>query len=259
MERYVEGAKSSVSKVWSYLTFISDKKAKLTGQSSDGREIALLTYVQQNAEKGNAESVLSAIDDFSHHTWLMTVGKEKGSILESAVQKFQPRLALELGTYCGYSAIKIALKMTKPGSKLVSVEMNPLNSEVATAIIDHAGLSSKVEVLEGTLTDVCDELGEILDEMGAIHFDFIFLDHFKHCYLPDFLMLKEKGMLGKGTGIVADSIGFLGASNYLKYIREHGEEMETEEVMSSVEFMSWLPCTMTVSTYKADLHKFLTE
>ncbi|KAH9289023.1 hypothetical protein KI387_033140, partial [Taxus chinensis] len=229
MEKYIQETKSTVSKVWSFLVFFSNKRTRLAGQSPDGRERALLDYVLQHAEKGNAESVLSAIDDYTEHTWMMNIGKEKGSILGTAVQKFEPLVAIELGTYCGYSAIIIASKMTRPNSKLVSVEMNPFNCEVARSIIDHAGLSSKVEVLEGTLSDVCDELGEFLDEMGVPYFDFIFLDHFKHCYLPDFLMLKDRGMIGKGTGIVADSMGFPGASDYLKYIREQGEEIETEE------------------------------
>jgi len=70
-----------------------------------------------------------------------------------------------------------------------------------------------VTVLKGTLTEVLDELDEFLNEMAGSSFDFIFMDHFKHCYLPDFLLLKERSMLGKGTCIVADNIGFPKAHN----------------------------------------------
>jgi len=79
------------------MTFSFDKRASVIGHSHDCRERALLNYVLQNAEKGNAESVLRAIDSFTHHTWLAILGKEKGSLLDATVQKFDSRVALELG------------------------------------------------------------------------------------------------------------------------------------------------------------------
>lgn len=224
----------------------------MTGHSPDCRERALLNYVLQNAEKGNAESVLEAIDSFSQHTWLAILGKEKGSILDAAVQKFDPSVALELGTYCGYSAIRIASKMAKPNSMLVSIEMSSHNYAIATEMIEHAGLSSKVLLLKGTLSELSDGLEEFLNEMAASSFDFIFMDHFKQCFLPDFLLLKEGVMLGKGTSIVADIIGFPDAQNYLNYLKEHPEELETEAYKSEGGFLRWFPCTLTVSIYKYD-------
>eukprot|EP01018_Ginkgo_biloba_P022013 Gb_28254 [translate_table: standard] len=247
-----------LQRLWSYFIFLCSKRARLTGQSPDGRERALLDYVRQNAEKSNPESVLNAIDNYTKHTWLMNIGHEKGSILDAAAQKNDPRVALELGTYCGYSAIRLASKMTKPESKLISLEMNPHNRGIARAIIEHAGLSSKIDVVEGTLGDVVEELGEFLDEMGAPFFDFIFFDHFKQYYLPDFMLLKDRGMLGKGTCIVANSIGFPGAQDFLNYLRSHCEELETEEHTFKVEYMNCWPHTVsTVSTYKAELPLFL--
>lgn len=241
-----------LSKVLSYFTFFIDGKARRTGQSPDSREHAMLNYVLQTAEKGNAESVLRAIVNFTTNTWLPILGEEKGSILDAAVQKFNPKVALELGTYCGYSAIRIASKMAKPDSKLVSVEMNSENCAIARALIEHAGLSSKVTVLKGKLNEVCDEVEEILNKRGVLHFDFIFMDQFKNCYLPDFLLLKDKGMLNRGTVIVADSIGFTEAQDYYKYLKEHPEELKTEERNSAVKFSNWLPCKMTVSTYEVE-------
>jgi len=247
-----------VSRFMTYLTFSFDRQARLTGHSPDCRERALLNYVLQNAEKGNAESVLGAIETYAQHTWLMNIGKEKSSVLDAAVQRFDPKVALELGTYCGYSAIRIASKMTKPDSKLVSIEMSPQNCSVARAIIDHAGLSLKVKVMEGTLADKLEELDEFLEEERHPYFEFIFLDHSKQCYLSDFLLLKERGMLGKGTGIVANSstVGFPGASDFFTYLRSHPEELETEEHKCSVDPLS-LPSPVTVSIYKADLPVFI--
>ena len=111
----------------------------LTGHSPDCRERVLMNYVKQNAEKGNVEAVLSAIDSFTDHSWMPILGKEKGSILDEAVQTHDPTVALELGSYCGYSAIRIASKMNKPESKLVSIEMNSHNFGIAKEMIEHAG------------------------------------------------------------------------------------------------------------------------
>jgi len=244
-------ASGLVSRFLSYLTFWFDRQAWLAGHSPDCRERTLLNYVLQNAEKGNAESVLKAMDSFANHTWLAILGKEKGSILDDAVQKSDPGVALELGTYCGYSAIRIASKMVKSDSMLVSIEMNSHNHEIATKMIEHAGLSSKITVLKGTLTELMDGLEEFLNEMGATSFDFIFMDHFKHCYLPDFLLLKDRVMLGKGTSIVADIIGFPEAQNYSNYLKEHPEELESEVYRSDRECLRWLPSSLTVSIYKS--------
>lgn len=236
------------------MTFSFDGRARQTGHSSDCRERALMNYVQQNVQKGNADSVLSAIESFTDHSWMPILGKEKGCLLDAAVQKFDPKVALELGTYYGYSAIRIASKMTKPDSKLISIEMHPHNYAIAGEMIEHAGLSSKVILLRGTLSDMDDALEELLNEMVAPHFDFIFMDHFKDFFLPDFQLLEDKGMIGKGTGIVAESIGYNEAQNYHNYLKGHRKELETEIYTSE----SLLPCKLTVSTYIADVSNMVT-
>ena len=61
-------------------------------------------------------------------------------ILDEALQTHDPRVALELGTYCGYSTIRIvALEMNKPESKVVSIEMKSHNFGIAKEMIEHAG------------------------------------------------------------------------------------------------------------------------
>ncbi|GLJ33711.1 hypothetical protein SUGI_0677720 [Cryptomeria japonica] len=242
-----------LSRLWSYFVFLTSKKARLTGQSPDGREAALLNYVLSKAEEGNAEAVLAAIDDYTQSVWMMNIGKHKGSILESAVQRCEPKLALELGTYCGYSAIRIASKMSKPDSKLISLEINPNNCNVAKAIINHAGLASKVDVMEGTLSDRLEDLCDILDDEGVPHFDFLLMDHSKQCYLSDFLLLKERGMIGKGSIIVSNNVG----SDFSNYLRTSSDELESEEHRCGSEYMSLLPSIITVSTFKADLPMFV--
>ncbi|KKW63710.1 SAM-dependent methyltransferase, partial [Mycolicibacterium elephantis] len=80
-----------------------------TGQIGDGREQACAAFVEQNARQGDVDDVLSAIDDFAYNkSMLMNVGDEKGALLDAAVRRADPRLVLELGTYCGYGALRLA-------------------------------------------------------------------------------------------------------------------------------------------------------
>lgn len=62
------------------------------------------------------------------------------------------QVALELGGYIGYSAIRIARNLP-PGGKLYSIEPNETHVRIARSMIQHAGLSDKVEVLQSILAD----------------------------------------------------------------------------------------------------------
>src|SRR5690554_5091690 len=73
-----------------------------TGQVGDGREADLVQYVLANARKGDIHSLLDTIDRFAYdESFLINVGDEKGKLLDTAVRRANPKLALELGTYCG--------------------------------------------------------------------------------------------------------------------------------------------------------------
>uniref|UniRef100_A0A3P8TTS9 Uncharacterized protein n=1 Tax=Amphiprion percula TaxID=161767 RepID=A0A3P8TTS9_AMPPE len=49
--------------------------------------------------------------------------------------------------------------------------------------------------------------------------DFVFMDHWKKCYLPD---LQGSGLLGKGSMILADNVLFPGAPKFLRHLRRSG-------------------------------------
>lgn len=66
-----------------------------------------------------------------------------GLILDNVVKETNPNTLLELGTYCGYSTIRIA-RLLKPGACFFTVEFNPAYAAVAKQIIEFAGLKDKV-------------------------------------------------------------------------------------------------------------------
>ncbi|XP_006013444.1 catechol O-methyltransferase A [Latimeria chalumnae] len=185
----------------------------LTGSSRPER---ILKYMQKAAVRGNAESVVNAIDEFCNkQEWAMNVGDEKGLILDRVVSEAGPHTVLELGTYCGYSTVRIA-RLLKPGARVYSVEFNPSYAKVANQIIDFAGVGDRVEVLEGSSADLIPELKKKFD---IDTFDLVFIDHWKEYYLPDTKLLEAFGLLRKGTVLLADNVVFPGAPEYLAYIR----------------------------------------
>ena len=60
------------------------------------------------------------------------------------------QVAVELGTYIGYSAICQARNLP-PGGKLYGVDPNAAHVRIAREIVQHAGLSDKIEIIEGVL------------------------------------------------------------------------------------------------------------
>lgn len=66
-----------------------------------------------------------------------------GAILDSIVVEMSPSTALELGTYCGYSTVRIS-RLLPQATRLITVEMNPECAHVARKVISHAGLQDKV-------------------------------------------------------------------------------------------------------------------
>ncbi len=141
--------------------------------------------MEANARQGDIDDVMATIDKFAYEkSMLINVGDEKGELLDAAVRRANPRLALELGTYCGYGSLRIA--RAAPSAKVYSVEFAAANAEVARRIWAHAGVDDRVTCVVGTIGDGGRTLGALAGEhgFGAGNLDFVFLDHDKDAYLP---------------------------------------------------------------------------
>lgn len=183
------------------------------------KEQRILDFVQQNAVHGDPQSVIDHIDEYcSKKEWAMNVGDEKGLILDQVLKETEPLEVLELGTYCGYSAIRIA-RLLKPGARLLTVEINPDNASVAKQMIQFAGVEDKVQILLGSTETV---IPNLRTQHGVKHFDFVFIDHFKNRYSPDTMLLEEYGLLRKGTVLLADNVVLPGAPEFLEHVRTSG-------------------------------------
>ena len=207
------------------------------------RELRVLEYVRTNVAPNSPEKVLAAMDDFARNdAFLMNVGDEKGPILDSAVVDSGAGRALELGAFCGYSAVRIARLLDKPGSTLTSIELSKTRSEVVRGMVAHAGLADRVTVINAPT-------GEAIPTLDA-PFDVVFLDHVKEMYLADLLALEEHGLLNPGCIVVADNVGmFAGIEGYLDHVRTSGKYTSVhhdatieyrEDIYDMVEVSTWI-------------------
>lgn len=220
-------------------------------QVGDGREERLADYVLAQARRGDPADVVRAIDEFAYeHSFLINVGDEKGRILDAAVAKAKPDRVLELGTYCGYSALRMAL--AAPSAHVTSIEFNAANAEIARRILDHAGVSGRVTVVVGTLGDGGRTVSALEDEhgIGAGSVDLVFIDHDKDAYLPDLQLILQQGWLRPGALVVADNVKFPGAPEYRAYMEENeGGLWRTVEHETHVEYQSVIKDLVLVSEY----------
>jgi catechol O-methyltransferase len=221
-------------------------------QVGDGREAALAEYVLANARPGDLDDAIRAVDEFCYsRSVMMNVGDEKGEILDAAIRRVQPKRLLELGTYCGYSALRTT-RVMGADAHLFSIEYLPANAEIARRILAHAGVGDRVTVIEGTLGDGGDTIAALEHdhgfEPGAL--DFAFLDHDKAAYLPDLKRMIDRGWLHAGSVVVADNVRIPGAPEYRAFMREHdGRDWRTTEHTTHVEYQTLVKDLVLESEY----------
>jgi len=238
---------------WSVLRMLLGMR-KLTRdwQVGDGREEALASHVLARARAGDLDDHIRVIDDFCMtRSVLINVGDEKGEILDRAVERSSPALLLELGTYCGYSGLRIARVMPQ-GARLYSIEYSEANAEIARRIWAHAGVADRLTVVVGTLGDGGATIKRLRDEFGFSDgaVDFVFLDHDKDAYLPDLERIVAERWLHPGSTVVADNVKFPGAPSYRAHLEEaEGKSWRTVEHETHVEYQSLLKDLVLESQY----------
>jgi catechol O-methyltransferase len=212
-------------------------------QVGDGREAALQRYVLENARRGDLDDAIRTIDRFAYRkSFLMNVGDEKGALLDAAIARAKPKLLLELGTYCGYSALR-TVRMAPSDARLVTIEFSAQNAAIARSHFEHAGVGDRVTIIVGTLGDG----GKTVDALRERHgfrpgaLDFVFIDHAKDAYLPDLALILRERWLRPGAVVVADNVKVPGAPEYRAFMRaSEGRLFRTREHSTHVEYQTLL-------------------
>jgi len=239
---------------WSVLRMILGARHLLTNwQVGDGREEALAAWVAARARAGDLDDVIRVIDQFCYEqSIMMNVGDEKGAILDRAVQRARPRRLLELGTYCGYGALRIA-RVMPPEARLHSIEFSEANARIARRIWDHAGIGDRATVVVGSLGDGGRTLARLEAEHGFApgSVDFVFVDHDKAAYLADLERILQRGWLHAGSLVVADNVRVPGAPKYRAYMKaEEGRRWRTVEHETHLEYQSLVKDLVLESEYR---------
>ena len=226
-------------------------KIMTTGQIGDGREAAAVEYVLKNARAGDIDDVLATLDRFGYEkSMLINVGDEKGALLDTAVRRAAPKLALELGTYLGYGALRIA--RAAPGANVYSIELAEANAANARQIWAHAGVADRVTCVVGTIGDGGPTLDALAGEHGftAGALDLLFLDHDKDAYLADLHSILDRGWLHPGSIVVADNVKVPGAPKYREYMRQQqGKQFSTTEHKAHLEYQTLVSDLVLESEY----------
>ena len=238
---------------WSFVRMmLGMRKLTREWQVGDGREEALRAYVLEHARPGDLDDAIRVVDEFAYeHSFLINVGDEKGALLDAAVRRAAPELILELGTYCGYSGLRMA-RVMPPGARIVSIEFLEANAQIARDLWRHAGIEDRATVVVGTLGDGGATVDTLADEhgFGPGTLDLVFLDHDKDAYLPDLQLLIERGWLHPGSIAVADNVKMPGAPEYRAYMGEHeGRTWRTTEHETHVEYQTLLKDLVLESEY----------
>ncbi len=237
---------------WSFLRLmLGMSNLRTEWQVGDGREERLAQYVSAKARRNDPADVIRIIDEYCYNeSFLINVGDEKGRILDEAVAKTKPSRMLELGTYCGYSALRMAV--AAPAGKVVSIEFSPANAGIARRIHEHAGVSNRITVVVGTLGDGGKTIEALRSQHGfsAGSVDFVFIDHEKSVYLSDLRLILEQQWLRRGAVVVGDNIKFPGAPEYHAYMKENeGKLWRSMEHQTHVEYQSVIKDIVLVSEF----------
>ncbi|MEP6548766.1 MAG: CmcI family methyltransferase [Gammaproteobacteria bacterium] len=159
----------------------------------------LLTYKARMEEERIKASNLSGAEAFARRDeFLLSVGEDVATLMQSFIIGLRPKIIVELGTSYGYSTVFLAAAARQVGGKVFTYEIAPAKQAYARAQIAAAELSDVVEWRLG------DAVGLLADQIGPV--DFVLMDLWKELYVPCFDALYPK--LAANGVIVADNMLF---------------------------------------------------
>ncbi len=208
------------------------------------RTVQATRFVAEHARSGDPLSVLQTLDRFAREErWLMSVGPDKGPLITELAERVPPGArVLELGSYCGYSAVMMASTLG-PQANIISVDIDATAIECARQNVEMAGLSSQVTFIQGPSSQIVSTL--------TGHFDLVFLDHWKDLYKGDLQTIEERGLIGYGSIVVADNVGEIFApKKFLDYVRNCGL-YDCEHRRATIEYTR-VPDAVEIAVYRSD-------
>ncbi|XP_047440659.1 transmembrane O-methyltransferase homolog [Mugil cephalus] len=154
-------------------------------------------FVFSNCTHGKADSVLETFDLYAETHQCLCIGPQTGEALDKVVKRVRPLRALELGTHCGYSSVRL-LRLLPPGGRLITVELDPVTADLGEEIILVSGFKhSQFQVLTSSSAEAIPTVRSFLEPSqgndGGV--SLVLMDHDSQQYLPDLLALEREELL----------------------------------------------------------------
>jgi catechol O-methyltransferase len=210
------------------LAFHAGTERALVAYVENALQLAEHEYEHEYEYEHSCESVISAVNKFCmERHWMMHIGTDKAAVLQQfltqclAATRSTPVQVVELGTYCGYSAIILGQTLQKAGRTdchIYTVEVNPQHAVVASRLVQLAKLDKLISVL--LREEKSDLVNDVLKPrllLGEKKIDFLFLDHDKDAYLTDLKQL-ERSLLCVKSYVAADNVVFAQIHDYRNYV-----------------------------------------
>lgn len=140
----------------------------------------------------------------------MASGHLQGRLLKMLVTMIRPRNILEVGTFCGYSAICLAEGLDDDG-KVWTFEINDEQEDFTRPWLEGSPVADKIRFIIGDAITEAPKLG--------IEFDMAFIDGDKRTYVETYEMVMS--VLRPGGYILADNTLWDGHVTDHAYDRDH--------------------------------------
>ena len=232
---------------------------------SDANNAALAS--DSSTDTSAAKTVLGAIDAYcTGKQWMFHVGFSKGKeikrFLRDSVSLFSSDAdrkggrftVLDVGTYCGYSALLLAstIKEFAPNLdfQVISTEINPKHIGVAKRMIRLGKMEEYITIVQTGSVETA--LSEHAGPSSAV--DFVFFDHAKDSYLRD-LQTLEKCWIKSGTYVCADNVIISETlSTYREYVEDLADQsiVKTEIAFGNLEYTANLKDGLELTVYLQD-------
>jgi caffeoyl-CoA O-methyltransferase len=173
----------------------------------------LLAYCEQHTTK--EDELLIHIQRETHAKVLMPrmlSGHLQGKILEMITKLVNPKIALEIGTYTGYSGICMARGLSESG-KLITIDINDELETMVRGFFETSGLAKQIDYRIGNALELIPQIDE--------NFDLVFIDADKVNYINYYHAVIDK--VNTGGIIMADNVLWSG-----KVLRSPGQKIDKD-------------------------------
>jgi len=150
----------------------------LDGMSRSLLPEAVERYVTQDIARETEIQKKLRAETARLHEAGMQIGADQGELLALLVRTIGARMAIEIGTFTGYSALAVAAALPA-GGRLVCCDINEEWTAIARRYWIEAGVADRIEL---RLAPALKTLAALRSEHGAGAFDFAFIDADKSSY-----------------------------------------------------------------------------